>query len=77
MTWYWPDWYSSQPPQPPQPDENRRCQHCASSIYRILGTDTWADGRGISVCKKRVGDESFLLHQPMPVITTNTEGSAA
>ncbi len=44
-----------------------RCQHCERDIEE-LPSGIWVDLDGFTVCKKRAGDEPFLLHQPLPAI---------
>ena len=46
----------------------KRCQHCYRDIEFLPG-GFWADPDGFTVCKKKIGDEAFLLHQPMPEAT--------
>lgn len=46
----------------------RRCQHCYRDITQ-LPNGHWMDGDGIMVCKKKIGDEDFLMHTPLPQVT--------
>jgi hypothetical protein len=45
-----------------------RCQHCERDI-EPLPSGYWMDSDGLMVCKKRVRDETFMTHQPMPQVT--------
>jgi hypothetical protein len=46
----------------------KRCQHCYRDI-EPTPAGYWMDSDGLTVCKKRVGDEEFMLHQPLPGVT--------